>query len=142
MKETITPDELLRLFGIQGYPPVSFACGGWRPDHRCVSGFVYVARGDSGMVKIGYTGKIKWIGVRLEQSRHQYGMGFTLLFALQTHCARQMERRIHSIVKDRRVSVESGRELFALMDYELLHLSRIVTFAEHPVTLLPALNLL
>lgn len=117
-------------------------CGVFHGNAGCTPGLVYVTRGDNGTVKIGSTKDFISLAARMEGNRRQYGMGFTLLFALRAHCAIGLERKIHARLSACRVTEAKGRELFKPDDRLLLWVSRIDTFVGQPVTMIPAIDLL
>lgn len=117
-------------------------CGIFHQDNKCKPGLVYVARGDNGTVKVGYANDYEALIARGYANRRQYGMGFILLFVLRTHCARGLERKIHRHLESCRIAKAGGRELFRPTDDQLLWVSRINTFNGHPVTMVPAIDLL
>lgn len=126
----------------ESYDSIHPRCGIYHGSHKCRDGYVYVARGDGGAVKIGHTSSVAALRHRMYDNRRVYGMGFTLLFMLRTHCARGLEAKIHKALEVCRDTNAGGDELFRPDDQQLSWVSRIDSFVRQPVVLVPAIDLL
>ena len=118
------------------------SCGVEHNRRPCAPGYVYVARGTNSTIKIGMCSTLDGIPKRMIGISRQYKMGFTRLYALQTHCVMGLEKQLHERFFRCRVNDAGGKELFALEDRQINFLNQLETFVGQPIKRIPAIDFL
>lgn len=98
----------------------------------CEAGVVYIAKHtDISVFKIGSTIKATRQGIqdRLNSLRRNYGQTYEFWFAIQSSCAKGMEKIIHDALKDKQVDTE----MFVLSKDDINELATIREFDGKPV---------
>lgn len=97
----------------------------------CEPGVVYVAKHkDISVFKIGSTIKATRQGIkdRLNDLRRNYGQEYEYWFAIQSSCAKGLEKAIHDALRDKQVDTE----MFSLSQSDINNLAAISEFNGKP----------